>query len=175
MPRLSEPGPLGMRADHWYDFGSLAGNGNFFVQVVAHIAAAAVPNTPLGEPTGGHRPLLMMSFLRRLALVSHGSHEGISCQVCGTFAVWCWTTRWSKHKKIKTIQCLEEADPHRVLVALDLKAVFQNVSRRAMAVQHLAKRPGPCSCLFQIVHWNHRAHDALRLGLQQNQRQPWCS
>ena len=24
MPRLSEPGPLGMRAEHWYDFGSLA-------------------------------------------------------------------------------------------------------------------------------------------------------
>ena len=26
MPRLSEPGPLGMRTEHWYDFGSLAGN-----------------------------------------------------------------------------------------------------------------------------------------------------
>ena len=79
MPRLSEPGPLGMRAEHWYDFGSLAGNSDLFVQVVAHIAAAAVPNsvlqylrarqiTPLAKPTGGHRPLLMMSFLRRLAL-----------------------------------------------------------------------------------------------------------
>ena len=81
MPRLSEPGPLGMRAEHWYDFGSLAGNSDLFVQVVAHIAAAALPNsvlqylragqiTPLAKPTGGHRPLLMMSFLRRLALKS---------------------------------------------------------------------------------------------------------
>ena len=26
MPRLSEPGPLGTRAKHWFDFGSLAGN-----------------------------------------------------------------------------------------------------------------------------------------------------
>ena len=42
MPRLSEPGPLGMRAEHWYNFGSLAGNSNLFVQVVAHKAAAAV-------------------------------------------------------------------------------------------------------------------------------------
>ena len=78
MPRLSEPVPLGMRAEHWYDFGSLAGNSDLFVQVVAHIAAA-VPNsvlqyqkagqiTPLAKPTGSHRPLLMMSFLRRLAL-----------------------------------------------------------------------------------------------------------
>ena len=30
MPRLSEPGPLGMRAEYWYDYGSLAGNSNFF-------------------------------------------------------------------------------------------------------------------------------------------------
>ena len=43
MPRLSEPGPLGMRAEHWCDFGSLAGNSNLFVQVVAHIAPASVP------------------------------------------------------------------------------------------------------------------------------------
>ena len=42
MPRLSEPGPLGMRAEHWYDFGSLAGNSDLFVQVIAHMAAAAV-------------------------------------------------------------------------------------------------------------------------------------
>ena len=79
MPRLSEPGPLGMRAEHRYDFGSLSGNSDLLVQVVAHTAAAAVSNsvlqylkagqiTPLAKPTGGHRPLLMMSFLRRLAL-----------------------------------------------------------------------------------------------------------
>ena len=47
MPRLSEPGPLGMRAEHWYDFGSLAGNSDLFVQVIAHIAAAAVPSPVL--------------------------------------------------------------------------------------------------------------------------------
>ena len=109
MPRLSEPGPLGMRAEHWYDFGSLAGNSDLFVQVVAHIAAAAIPHsvlqylkagqiTPLAKPTGGHRPLLMMSFLRRLhAQISNGSKEGISGQVCWTFAVRCWKTRRSKH------------------------------------------------------------------------------
>ena len=41
------PGPLGVRAEHWYDFGALAGNSNLFVQVVAHIAAASVPHTVL--------------------------------------------------------------------------------------------------------------------------------
>ena len=51
-----------MRAEHWYVIGSLAGNSNLFVQVVAHIAAAAVPHsvlrylkagqiTPLAKPT----------------------------------------------------------------------------------------------------------------------------
>ena len=39
---------------------------------------------------------------------------------------------------IKTIQYLAEADSSRVLVALDLKAAFQNVSRRAMphSIEH---------------------------------------
>ena len=53
MPRLSEPGPLGMRAEHWYDFGSLAGNSDLFVQVIAHIAAAAVPNSVLQYQKAG--------------------------------------------------------------------------------------------------------------------------
>ena len=81
IPRLSEPGPLVMRAEHWRYFGSQAGNSHLFVQVISHIAAASVPNpvlqylkagqiTPLAKPTGGHRPHLMMSFLHRLALKS---------------------------------------------------------------------------------------------------------
>ena len=79
MPRLSEPGPLGMRAEHWYDFGTQAGDANMFSLVMAHIATATIPDAvfqylragqvkPLAKPTSGHRPLLMMSFLRRLAL-----------------------------------------------------------------------------------------------------------
>ena len=47
MPRLSEPGPLGMRAEHWYDFRSLAENSDLFVQVVAHKAEAAIPHSVL--------------------------------------------------------------------------------------------------------------------------------
>ena len=79
MPRPSEPGPLGMRAEHWYDFGAQGGDAHLFSLVIAHIATATLPDavlhylrtgqvTPLAKPTGGHRPLLMMSFLRRLAL-----------------------------------------------------------------------------------------------------------
>ena len=109
MPRLNEPGPLGMRAEHWYDFGSLAGNSDLFVQVIAHIAAAAVPSsvlqylkagqiTPLAKPTGGHRPLLMMSFLRRLALKSVMAAKKESVAKCaGPFAIRCWKTGWCKH------------------------------------------------------------------------------
>ena len=143
MPRLSELGPLGMRAEHWYDFGSLAGNSDLFVQIVAHIAAAALPNsvlqyltagqiTPLAKPTGGHRPLLMMSFLRRLALKSVMAAKKESVAKCAGPLQYGVGRPDGANTMIKTIQYLAEADNSRVLVALDLKAAFQNVSRRAM-------------------------------------------
>ena len=143
MPRLSEPGPLGMRAEHWYNFGSLAVNTILFVQVVAHIAAASVPHlvlqylkagqiTPLAKPTGGHRPLLMMSFLRRLALKSVMAAKKESVAKCAGPLQYGVGRPDGANTMIKTIQYLAEADNSRVLVALDLKAAFQNVSRRAM-------------------------------------------
>ena len=143
MPRLSEPGPLGMRAEHWCDFGSLAVNSDLFVQVVAHIAAAAVPNsvlqylkagqiTPLAKQTGGHRPLLVMSFLRRLALKSVMAAKKESVAKCAGPSQYGVGRPDGANTMIKTIQYLAEADNSRVLVALDLKAAFQNVSRRAV-------------------------------------------
>ena len=143
MPRLSEPGPLGMRAEHWYDFASLSGNSDLFVQIIAHIAAAAVPNpvlqylkagqiTPLAKPTGGHRPLLMMSFLRRLALKSVMAAKKESVAKCAGPLQYGVGRPDGANTMIKTIEYLAEADNCRVLVALDLKAAFQNVSRRAM-------------------------------------------
>ena len=109
MPRLSEPGPLGMRAEHWYDFGSLAGNSDLFVQVIADIAAAAVPKfsvtifeswtdhttcqTCRGPQTTPHDVISPQTRSQ----ISHGSKERISGQVRGTFAVWCWKTRWCKY------------------------------------------------------------------------------
>ena len=50
MPPLSEPGPLGMRVEHRFDFGEQAGDSNLFVQLVAHIAAAAVQAFSLAVP-----------------------------------------------------------------------------------------------------------------------------
>ena len=100
MPRLSEPGPLGMRAEHWYDFGTQAGDINTFSLVMARIATATLPDavlqylragqvTPLAKPTGGHRPLLMMSFLRRLALkaVIAAKQESVM-QAAGALQQW---------------------------------------------------------------------------------------
>ena len=143
MPRLSEPGPLGMRAEHWYDFGSLAGNSDLFVQVIAHIAAAAVPSsvlqylkagqiTPLAKPTGGHRQLLMMSFLRRLALKSVMAAKKESVAKCAGPLQYGVGRPDGANTMIKIIQYFADTDNSRVLVALDLKAAFQNVSRRAM-------------------------------------------
>ena len=77
-------------AEHWYDFGSLAGNSDLFVQVVGSLA---VPNsvlqylkagqiTPLAKPTGGHRPTPHDVFSpQTCAQISNGSQERISSQV----------------------------------------------------------------------------------------------
>ena len=113
------------------------------LQVIAHIAAAAVPSsvlqyskagqiTPLAKPTGGHRPLLMMSFLRRLALKSVMAAKKESVAKCAGPLQYGVGRPDGANTMIKTIQYLAEADNSRVLVALDLKAAFQNVSRRAM-------------------------------------------
>ena len=150
MLRLSEPGPLGMRAEHWYDFGEQAGDSNLFVRVVAHIAAAAVPHsvlrylrsgpvTLLAKPTGGHRPLLMMSFLRRRAIKSVMAAKKESVAKCAGPLQHGVRRPDGANTMINTIQqYLAEADPTQVLVALDLKEAFQNVSRRAMlnSIEH---------------------------------------
>ena len=118
-------------------------NSNLFVQVVAHIAAASVPHsvlqylkagqiTQLAKPTGGHRPLLMMSFLRRLALKSVMRARKESVATCAGLLQTGVGRPDEANTMIKTIQYLAEADASRVFVALDLKAAFQNVSRRAM-------------------------------------------
>ena len=103
MPRLTEPGPLGMRAEHWYDFGEQAGDGNLFVQVVAHIAAAAVPalrsalpqmwpshtprQTHRGTPTTSHDVLSPQTGPQ----ASRGCQERIGGQMCWFYSVRCWT------------------------------------------------------------------------------------
>ena len=141
MPRLSEP--LGMRAEHWYDFGSLAGNSDLFVQVISHIAAAAVPNPVLQyfESWTDHtacqthrwpQTTSQMSFLRRLALKSVMAAKKESVAKCAGPLQYGVGRPDGANTMIKTIQYLAEADNSRVLVALDLKAAFQNVSRRAM-------------------------------------------
>ena len=154
-----------MRAEHWYDFGSLAGSSDLFVQVVAHIAGATIPHsvlhylkagqiTPLAKPTGGHRPLLMVSFLRSLALKSPMAAKRESMVKCAGPLQYGVGRPDGANTMVKTIQYLTEADTFRVLVALDLKAAFQNVSQ-IHVVQYRADRCGPCSCLLQVVHWHH--------------------
>ena len=146
MPRLSEPGPLG-------------------------IAAAAVPNTvlqylragqitPLAKPTGGHRPLLMMSFLRRPALKSVMAAKKESVAKCAGPFQYGVGRPDGANTMIKTIQYLAEADNSRVLVALDLKAAFQNVSRRAM-LRSIAQTDADLAAIFSRWYTGtteHRMH-----------------
>ena len=179
MPRLSEPGPLGMRAEHW----SLAGDSDLFVQVVAHIAAAAVPNsvlqylragqtTPLAKPTGGHRPLRMMSFLRRLALKSVMAAKIESVAKCaGPFQYGVGRPDGAS-TMIKTIQYLAEADNSRVLVALDLKTAVQNVSRRAM-LHSIAQTDTDLAAVFSRWYTGTTEHRMHYDSAHQNHCQRW--
>ena len=86
----------------------LAGNSDLFVQVVAHKAAAAAPNPVLQylkldrshrlpNPQEAQTTPHDVFSPQTCAQISNGSKERISGQVCGTFAAWCWKTRWSKH------------------------------------------------------------------------------
>ena len=75
---------------------------------------------------------------------------------------------------IKTIQYLAEADNSRVLVALDLKAAFQNVSRRAM-LHSIAQTDADLAAVFSKWYTGTTEHrmNALRLSLHINQCQQW--
>ena len=105
------------------------------MQVISHIAAAAVPNpvlqylkagqiTPLVKPTGGHRPILMMSFLRRLALKSVMAAKKESVAKCAGPLQYGVGRPYGANTMIKTFQYLVAAGNSRVLVALDLKTAF---------------------------------------------------
>ena len=75
----------------------------------------------------------MMSFLRRLALKSVMAAKKNSVAKCaGPLPYGVERPDGANTMMIKTIQYLAEADNSRFLVALDLKAAFQNVSRRSM-------------------------------------------
>ena len=74
----------------------------------------------------------MMSFLRRLALKSVMAAKKESVAKCAGPLQYGVGRPDGANMMIKTIQYLAEADNFRVFVALDLKAAFQNVSRRAM-------------------------------------------
>ena len=163
-----------MRAEHWYDFGSPAGNSDLFVQVVAHIAAPAVPNsvlqyylnsgqiTPLAKPTRGHRPLLMMSFLRRLPLKSVMAAERESVAKCAEHWQYCVGRTDGANTMIKTIQYLKEADTSQILLAVALKAVFQNVSRRAM-LYSIAQTDADLAAVFSKWYTGTAEHRMLLL------------
>ena len=68
---------------------------------------------------------------------------------------------------IKTVQYLAEADNSRVLVAFDLKAAFQHVSRRAMPCS-IAQTDAALLRSSPSGTPAHGAQDALRLCQHQN-------
>ena len=97
MPRLSVPGPLGMRAEHWYVFGEQAEDSNLFVQVIAPIAAVSLAEpkiwprytsgkTHWNPSTTPHDVLPSQSCPK----FSHGCQERIGGQLCWLPLKWFW-------------------------------------------------------------------------------------
>ena len=125
--------------------------------------------TPLAKPTGGHRPLLMMSFLCRLALKSVMAAKKDSVAKCAGPWQHGVGRPDGANTMIKTIQYLAEAGNSRVLVALHLKAAFQNVSRRAMLYSIAQTDADLAAVFFHEVHRNHGAQNALRFCRHKNQ------
>ena len=74
----------------------------------------------------------MMFFLRRLALKSVMEAKKLTVAKCAGPLQYGVGRPDGANTMIETIQYLAGADPSRVLVALDLTAAFQNVSRQAM-------------------------------------------
>ena len=116
--------------------------------------------TPLAKPTGGHRQLLMMYFLRRLAFkaviaakktsftdAAGPLQHGVGCQD-------------GANKMIKSTLYFAGAVQTRVLVVLDLKAAFQNDSRRSM-LHSLGKHDPDLATVFSRWYTGttiHRMH-----------------
>ena len=94
-----------------------AGNSNLFVQVVARIAAAAVPpfcatvpqswsnhaarQTHWWTQTDPHDVVSPQACFQ----ISHGSQEGSSGQLCWTPTIRSGTTGWCQHHQDKSISC----------------------------------------------------------------------
>ena len=73
-----------------------------------------------------------MSFLRRRALKPVVAAKKESVAKCAGSIQYGVGRSDGANTMIRTTHYLAEADPTGVLVALDLEAAFQNVSRRAM-------------------------------------------
>ena len=101
-----------------------------------------------------------MSFLRKLALKSVMSAKKESVAKCAGPFQYGVGRPDGANTMIKTIQYLAEADNSRVLVALDLKAAFQNVSRRAM-LRSIARTDADLATVFSRWYTGtteHRMH-----------------
>ena len=179
MPRLSEPGPLGMRAEHWYDYGKDAGDASLLARAVAQLAIGEVPPevlyffrcgqiVPLPKPKGGHRPLLLTEFLRRLALKALMAVKRQSVTTAVGTLQYGVGAKDGASRMIKTIQQRAEDDHDRVLLALDVRAAFQNISRKAI-IDALTNADPELAAIFSA--WSHgKAEHRARLSTNRTDR-----
>ena len=143
LPKLSGPGPLGMRNEHVCLLArstecqkELAGAladlslGRTPVQVIEFLRGGRL--RPLEKPTGGIRPLTLGNVVRRAALaalVRQKSSDNAKAVGSAQFGI----SRKSGIDLLqKSLRAHMAVNPNGVLVAIDFVAAFQNVSRSAV-------------------------------------------
>ena len=140
LPRLSAPGPLAMRNEHLQllakssdvgqDIGRLLADlalGRVHIEVVRFLRGGRI--SPLSKPDGGVRPLTLSNVLRRAALrtlVRQRKDEIGRAVGPLQYGVARKAGVDALHKSLKVRLA---SHPGSVLVCLDFKAAFQNISR----------------------------------------------
>lgn len=132
-----------MRAEHWYDSGSQAGDHNLFLQAVASFCSSSSPRLSLAKPSCWSGHATCQAYQRTLAT----PHDVVSLSTCSQIIIAAKkqpilaSTRPLEHGvvrpddahwMIKSPQHHAEAHPSLILAALNLRAAFQNIYRRAI-------------------------------------------
>ena len=140
-PVRTAPGPLGSRLEHWTVLKYTASGLRDAGRLLARLALGQVPPEmitihgrgeiiPAMKPSGGLRPILISSVLRRISLkaVAQMARDSVKAFVGNLQLCFAKDGITRAHH---AITCLARQDQSRVLLSLDVAAAHQSFSRSA--------------------------------------------
>ena len=140
LPRLSTPGPLSMRNEHLVLLATSTEHATDLATMLARLAVGEAPSEvvdflrggliiPHEKPDGGIRPLTLANVVRRAALkalIHQRKKENAEAVGHLQYGV---ARKAGGDALYKSLQCRLTACPDSVLIGIDFKAAFQNISR----------------------------------------------